>query len=74
MIIKNIHKINLPSNIKEYFTSRNLNSILSFMLKDKKNTSKQINLILLKKIGLTTSNNQYDIFKIKKFLKKELAN
>ena len=44
------------------------------MVKDKKNTSNKINLILLKKIGLTTINNHYDILKIKKFLKKELTN
>ena len=44
------------------------------MLKDKKNTSKKINLILLKKVGSAIINNQYDILQIKKFLKKELTN
>ena len=73
-IIRHINKLNLPSNIKTYFSSKNLNTILSFMMKDKKNISKKINLILLKKIGLTVINNQYDNLKIKKFLKKELAN
>ena len=74
LIINHIHKMNLPSNIKSYFSSKNLNSILSFMLKDKKNTSKKINLILLKKIGLTVTNNQYDTSKIRKFLEQELSN
>jgi len=74
LIMKHIHKISLPSNINNYFSSKNLNSILSFMKKDKKNTSKKINLILLKKIGSTITNNEYSILVIKKFLKKELSN
>ena len=74
MIIKHIHKIKLPSNIKEYFSSKNLNSILFFMLKDKKNISKKINLILLKKIGSAVTKNQYSFLQVKKFLEKELAN
>ena len=64
----------LPSNIKTYFSRKNLNTILSFMMKDKKNISKKINLILLKKVGSAVINNQYDNLKIKTFLKKELAN
>ena len=36
------------------------------MAKDKKNVSKKINLILLKKVGSTLINNEYDISKIKK--------
>jgi 3-dehydroquinate synthase/shikimate kinase/3-dehydroquinate synthase len=74
LIMDHTLKIGLPSNVKKYFSSKNLNSILSFMINDKKNTSKKINLILLKKIGLTVINNQYNILKIKKFLKNELAN
>ena len=74
LIIKHIHKLNIPSNIKKYFSSKDLNSILSFMSKDKKNTSQKINLILLNRIGSTVINNQYTILKIKKFLKKELVN
>ena len=74
LIMKHIHKINFPSSINSYFTSKNLNSILSFMKKDKKNTSKKINLILIKKIGSTITNNQYSILMIKKFLRKELSN
>ena len=73
-IIRHIHDMKLPSNIKTYFSSKNLNTILSFMMKDKKNISKKINLILLKKIGSAVINNQYDNLKIKTFLKKELAN
>ena len=73
-IIRHIHDMKLPSNIKTYFSPKNLNTILSFMMKDKKNISKKINLILLKKVGSAVINNQYDNLKIKTFLKKELAN
>ena len=74
LIINHIKKMDLPSNVKNYFSSRNLNLILFFMSKDKKNTSKEINLILLKKIGSAVTNNHYNILKIKKFLKRELNN
>jgi len=73
-IIKHIHKLKLPSNIRNYFSIRNLNKILTFMTKDKKNITKKINLILLKKIGSTPISEQFNILKIKTFLKKELAN
>ena len=73
-IIQHIIQMKLPSNIRDYFLPRNLNTILSFMTKDKKNFSKKINLILLKKVGSTVINNEYEILKIKKFLKKELSN
>ena len=43
-------KLNL-SKIKKYFKIKDLSKILSFMVKDKKNNSNNINLILLKKIG-----------------------
>jgi 3-dehydroquinate synthase/shikimate kinase/3-dehydroquinate synthase len=74
MIIKHIRKIKLPFNINKKFSSKDLNKILFFMMKDKKNDSKKINLILLKKVGSTTINNYFDTGKIKNFLKKELIN
>ena len=73
-IIRHIHDLKLPSNIRTYFSFKNLNTILSFMIKDKKNNSKKINLILLKGIGSAAINYQYDKLIIKKFLKKELFN
>ncbi len=72
-IVENIQKIDIPSDIKFYFSYKNLNTILKFMMKDKKNISKKINLILLKKIGLTVINREFNKSKIKKFLKKELS-
>ena len=44
------------------------------MSKDKKNISKRINLILLKKIGSTVINNEYSDLKIREFFKKKLTN
>jgi 3-dehydroquinate synthase len=73
-IIRHIHGLKLPSNIRTYFSFKNLNTILSFMIKDKKNNSKKINLILLKGIGSAAINYRYDKLIIKKFLKKELFN
>ena len=73
-ILKHISDNKLPSNIKDYFSYKDLNNILRFMLNDKKNTSKKINLILLKKIGSSIINKEYDNLKIKKFLKKQLIN
>ena len=73
-IITHVNNMKLPSNIKDYFASRDANKIITFMSKDKKNVSSKINLILLKKISSTVINNEYYDFKIKKFLKKELTN
>ncbi len=69
--IKNNH---LPFNLKNYFSLQNLNKILSFMTKDKKNNSNRINLILLKKISFPLIDKRYKVDYIKKFLRKELSN
>ena len=42
------------------------------MKKDKKNNTKRINLVLLKKIGTPIYDVQYNYKKIHSFLKKEL--
>ena len=73
-IMQHILKLKLPSDIKNYFSPKDLNTILIFMMKDKKNITKKINLVLLKKIGSAVINNEYSGLKIKNFLKKELAN
>ena len=64
----------LPSNIKDYFSQKHLTKIISFMIKDKKNVTKKINLIMIKDIGTIVINNEYNSLKIKKFLKRELLN
>ncbi len=73
-IINHINKNKLPIKVKNYFSIKDLNKILFFMTKDKKNTSNKINLILLKKIGSTIINQNYRINDLKSFLKKELTN
>ena len=64
----------LPFNLKKYFSIRNLNKILSFMTKDKKNNSNKINLILLKKVSLPIIDKKYKKIYIKNFLRSELSN
>jgi 3-dehydroquinate synthase/shikimate kinase/3-dehydroquinate synthase len=73
-ILMHISKANLPSKIKNFFKIRDLNKILSFMAKDKKNNSNKINLVLLKKIGQPIINKEYKKNDLSKFLKSELRN
>jgi len=74
LITNHIRQSNLPNNIKKFFSLKHLDRILSFILKDKKNNSEKINLILLKKIGQPKFNENYNVNIIKKFLRNELAN
>ena len=72
LIDNHLSKLNLPRNINKFFSIKNLNSILSFMKKDKKNNTNKVNLVLLKKIGSPIYKLQFNEKKIKLFLKKEL--
>ena len=56
--------------IKKFFKKKEINKIISFMKKDKKNLNEKINLILIKKIGKTTQPNSFAVnsSEIKKFL------
>ena len=73
-LIKNhINSSNLPMNLKGNFSIKDLNKILSFMLVDKKNQSKKVNLILLKKIGSPIIDKEFGINKLRIFLKNELS-
>ena len=74
LIINHIIKSKIPFRIKSYFSLKNINKILFFMMKDKKNNSKKINLILLKKIGSPVINCHYSVSALKSFLKQELKN
>ena len=62
------------NNLKFYFKKKNVDKILKFMKRDKKNNSKDINLILLKKIAKPVLNNTYSQFKIKKFISSLINN
>ena len=76
-LIKNHYtKLNLPNKIKDYFQKKDLNKIIYFMKKDKKNLSKKINLVLIKKIGQTIKPKKsvVDVKEIKNFLNHKLIN
>ena len=72
LIENHLNKLNLPKNIHKFFSIKNLNKILSFMKKDKKNNTNKINLVLLKKLGSPVYKLQFDEKKINLFLRKEL--
>ena len=74
LITNHILKANLPFSLKKFFKVKDLNKIIFFMLKDKKNKSNKINLVLLKKIGLPIINKEFDKKKITLFLKNQLSN
>ena len=72
LAINHIDDSGLPKSINKYFTLKDLNKILSFMIKDKKNNSKNINLVLLKKIGKPIFNQKYSKKNISLFLRNYL--
>jgi len=72
LIENHLKKFNLPRNINKLFSIQDLNKILSFMKKDKKNNTNKINLVLLRKIGSPAYKLQFDEKKINLFLRKEL--
>ena len=72
LIENHLKKLSLPKNINKFFSIKNLNKILYFMKKDKKNNTNKVNLVLLKKIGSPIYKMQFDEKKINLFLKKEL--
>jgi len=73
LIENHLNKLNLPKDINKFFSIKNLNKILSFMKKDKKNNTDKINLVLLKKLGSPVYKLQFDEKKINLFLRKELT-
>ena len=73
-LINHFNNSNLPYSIKRFFSLKDVNKILSFMEKDKKNNSNKINLILLKKIGSPLIDKEYSRKILAKFLKNLLRN
>ena len=70
LIKKHYLNLKLPININKIFKRKELNKIIYFMKKDKKNINEKISLILLNKIGKTTKPKKVtlNIKEIKKFL------
>ena len=74
-LIKNhLIQFKLPIKLKVKISLKKLNHIISFMKKDKKNNTKKINLVLLKKIGQPVFNLNFENKKLHSFLKEELIN
>ncbi len=73
-IIDHFKSSNIPFNLKKFFSTKDINKILSFMIKDKKNNSDEINLILLKKIGSPIIGRNFHKENLKSFLRNELTN
>ena len=73
-IINHINKSNSEFRINKFFKLKDVNKIISFMLKDKKNNSNKISLVLLKKIGYPIINQEYDKASLGSFLKNQLRN
>ena len=71
-IENHLNSLSLPNKINKFFSKKDLNKILSFMKKDKKNNMNKINLVLLKKIGSPIYKLQFDEKQINLFLRSEL--
>ena len=72
IIKKHLDKIPLNKSFKGLFNEKDISRIISFMKSDKKNNSKNINIILMKDFGRIKINYQIDNFFLKKFLTSEL--
>ena len=63
-----------PISIKTYFSLKDVDKIISFMMRDKKNISNKIKLMLIKKIGGPIIEKEFSYKIIKKFIEKNLMN
>ena len=70
LIKKHYIDLKLPMKINKIFKKNEINKIIHFMKKDKKNVNEKINLILLKKIGNTAKRKSFVMsgHKIREFL------
>ncbi len=73
-ILSHLNKSDFPQSLKSYFSLSDVNKIISFMLRDKKNNSDKIKLMLIKKIGGPIVEKEFSQQIIGKFLKKSLIN
>ena len=72
--INHLNNSHFPISVKNYFTIKKINQIISFMMRDKKNNSKNIKLMLIKRIGGPIIEKEFSDLTIKSFLKKRLVN
>jgi len=74
LINNHLSKFKLIFPLKKFFSLKNLKVIISFMNKDKKNSSSKINLILLNKIGKPILDLNFNPKKITSFIRNDLIN
>ena len=74
LITNHLRSSGLPFNLKKYFSLTDLNRIILFMTKDKKNYSEKVNLILLNRIGTPVIDKEFKKEDLKIFLRKQLIN
>ena len=74
LIEKHLQKSEIRIQLNKFFANKDVDKIVNFMKTDKKNTSKKINLVLLKKISKPIYNINFDHIKLKAFLRRELNN
>ena len=74
LIKKHLQKPEINIQLNKFFSNRDVSKIINFMKTDKKNTSKKINLVLLRHISKPIYNKNFDHIKIKAFLRRELYN
>ena len=72
--IDHLNNSYFPISIKNYLSIKQINRIISFMLMDKKNNSKNIKLMLIKKVGGPIIEKEFSAHTIELFLKKKLIN
>ena len=72
--IKHLNNSYFPISIKSYFSMKKVDRIVSFMMRDKKNNSKNIKLMLIKKIGGPIIEKEFNSVSIKLFLRRLLTN
>ncbi len=72
LIVNHLNKIPLNKSFKELFAVKDINKIISFMKSDKKNSSKDINIILIQDFGKIKKDYQISENSLKKFLVSEL--
>ena len=70
-ILSHLSKLKF-TNLGKLFSRKDLKKIINFMANDKKNVSKKLNLITLKKIGRVNISKQYNTVQIRNFIKSEL--
>ena len=68
---KGLNKLGFLNN---FFTIKKVDQIVSFMMMDKKNNSKNIKLMLIKTIGGPIIEKEFSYDTVKLFLKKKLIN